>query len=192
MTGDKAALRRELLAKREALPCRKALDRAMEEQVRALDAYREARALLLYLSKGSEPDTWGLLDRALAEGRPVYAPRCLDGRGNMAFYRVPSREGLVLGRFGLWEPDPARCPPWEGGAGALCLVPGIAFDREGFRLGYGMGYYDRFLAGFSGSSLGLCYEGLVQDRLPRGVYDRKVGRLVTESGAAPTGKEGRL
>ena len=131
----KAPLRRELLARRDALPGREERSRAIQRQVLALPEYRRARRLLLYLSQGSEVDTWPLLDRALAQGRAVYAPRCLDGQGNMAFYRVFSREDLAPGRFGLWEPLQERCPlltEWEG---ALCLVPGIAFDREGFRLG---------------------------------------------------------
>ena len=67
----------------------------------ALPEYRRARRLLLYLSQGSEVDTWPLLDRALAQGRAVYAPRCLDGQGNMAFYRVfPGR---------TWPPAALAC-----------------------------------------------------------------------------------
>ena len=133
----KAPLRKELLARRDALPGREERSRAIRRQVLALPEYRRARRLLLYLSQGSEVDTWPLLDRALAQGRAVYAPRCLDGQGNMAFYRVFSREDLAPGRFGLWEPLQERCPlltEWEG---ALCLVPGIAFGAENYmRLSY--------------------------------------------------------
>lgn len=178
----KAPLRRELLARRDALPGREERSRAIQRQVLALPEYRRARRLLLYLSQGSEVDTWPLLDRALAQGRAVYAPRCLDGQGNMAFYRVFSREDLAPGRFGLWEPLQERCPlltEWEG---ALCLVPGIAFDREGFRLGYGKGYYDRFLGSRPVEAVGVCFEGLLLPRLPRGPFDRQVARLVTEAG----------
>ena len=188
----KAPLRRELLARRDALPGREERSRAIQRQVLALPEYRRARRLLLYLSQGSEVDTWPLLDCALAQGRAVYAPRCLDGQGNMAFYRVFSREDLAPGRFGLWEPLQERCPlltEWEG---ALCLVPGIAFDREGFRLGYGKGYYDCFLAAQPVRTVGLCFEALAFERLPRDGFDRPVGRLVTEAGDARPGKEGFL
>ena len=176
----KAPLRRELLARRDALPGREERSRAIQRQVLALPEYRRARRLLLYLSQGSEVDTWPLLDRALAQGRAVYAPRCLDGQGNMAFYRVFSREDLAPGRFGLWEPLQERCPlltEWEG---ALCLLPGIAFDREGFRLGYGKGYYDRFLSSYQGVKIGICYHKCIAYHLPKGRYDVPVDFLVTE------------
>ena len=142
---EKAALRRALLAKREGLPHREAKSREIRRQVLELPQFHRAKALLLYLSMGSEVDTWGIFEQALAAGKEVFAPRCLDKQGHMAFYRVDSREDLVAGAFGLLEPDPARCPLWQGESGALCLVPGLAFDEEGFRLGYGKGYYDRFL-----------------------------------------------
>ena len=100
----------------------------------------------------------------------------------MAFFQVRSREDLAPGRFGLWEPKPG-CPPWEGGPEAPCLVPGLSFDREGYRLGYGKGYYDRFLAAFPGKAVGLCYEELILPRLPRSPLDQRVGWLVTEAGA---------
>lgn len=134
---EKAALRRELLAQRDAVPQREEKSRAVGDGVLALPAYQKARQVLLYLSKGSEVDTWEVFARAVAEGKEVYAPRCLDGEGTMGFFQVTSPQELLQGRFGLWEPDPRRCAPWRRREGALCLVPGIAFDRQGYRLGYG-------------------------------------------------------
>ena len=127
---EKAALRRELLARRDALPGRAEKSRAIQSRVLALPEYQRARRVLLYLSKGSEVDTWPLLDCALAQGKEVYAPRCLARPGEMAFYRVSSREDLQAGAFGLLEPIPGRCPPLERGQGDLCLVPGLAFTVE--------------------------------------------------------------
>lgn len=189
---EKAALRRELLARRDALPGRAEKSRAIQSRVLALPEYQRARRVLLYLSKGSEVDTWPLLDRALAQGKEVYAPRCLERPGEMAFYRVSSREDLQAGAFGLLEPIPGRCPPLERGQGDLCLVPGLAFDREGYRLGYGKGYYDCFLAAQPVRTVGLCFEALAFERLPRDGFDRPVCRLVTEAGDARPGKEGFL
>lgn len=189
---EKAALRRELLARRDAVPQREEKSRAVGDGVLALPAYQKARQVLLYLSKGSEVDTWEVFARAVAEGKEVYAPRCLDGEGTMGFFQVTSPQELLQGRFGLWEPDPRRCAPWRRREGALCLVPGIAFDRQGYRLGYGKGYYDRFLAGFSGTAAGLCFRELALERLPRGPQDRRVDVLVTEAGVLPIGKEGRI
>ena len=189
---EKAALRRELLAQRDAVPQREEKSRAVGDGVLALPAYQKARQVLLYLSKGSEVDTWEVFARAVAEGKEVYAPRCLDGEGTMGFFQVTSPQELLQGRFGLWEPDPRRCAPWRWREGALCLVPGIAFDRQGYRLGYGKGYYDRFLAGFSGTAAGLCFRELALERLPRGPQDRRVDVLVTEAGVLPIGKEGRI
>ena len=107
---EKAALRRALLAKREGLPHREAKSREIRRQVLELPQFHRAKALLLYLSMGSEVDTWGIFEQALAAGKEVFAPRCLDKQGHMAFHRVDSREDLVAGAFGLLEPDPARCP----------------------------------------------------------------------------------
>lgn len=179
---EKAALRRALLAKRERLSHREAKSREIRRQVLELPQVHRAKALLLYLSMGSEVDTWGIFEQALAAGKEVFAPRCLDKQGHMAFHRVDSREDLVAGAFGLLEPDPARCPLWQGESGALCLVPGLAFDEEGFRLGYGKGYYDRFLTSHPVETVGLCFGDLVVPRLPHSPLDRRVSALVTEAG----------
>ena len=134
---EKAALRRELLARRDALPGRAEKSRAIQSRVLALPEYQRARRVLLYLSKGSEVDTWPLLDCALAQGKEVYAPRCLARPGEMAFYHC-------------------------------------------------------FLAAQPVRTVGLCFEALAFERLPRDGFDRPVCRLVTEAGDARPGKEGFL
>lgn len=187
---EKSLLRRTFLARRDGLEDRDAKDRAICRTLCKLPRFQQANQVLLYLSKGSEPDTWEILEQALRQGKQVCAPRCLDSQGNMAFYRITSREDLAPGRFGLLEPDPAKCPEAECGEESLCLVPGLAFDREGYRLGYGKGYYDRFLAKHRVEAIGLCYGALLQPRLPRGPYDRQVDWLVTEAGVLNP-REGR-
>ena len=182
----KAALRRELLRKRRQLPGRPEKDRAIFQVITALPQYRQARRLYLYVSTGEEPDTRRLLLAALQAGKEVYAPRCLERPGEMAFLRITGEEDLAPGKFGIYEPDPRRCPPAPEGEEGLCLVPGLAFDRSGFRLGYGKGYYDRFLAAHPHlETVGLCYGALLLPRLPAAPHDQRVRLVATEAGAIP-------
>ena len=129
-----------------------------------------------------EIQTDGILHRALAEGKALYLPRCLDDAGQMAFYRVQALEELESGSFGVREPSLAA-PQYnmDLDGQALCLVPGLCFDNKGYRLGYGKGYYDRFLAKFRGVTLGLCYNDFLQDCLPVGDYDLPVQQIATEN-----------
>ncbi len=179
----KESLRRELRKKRAALANREEKDLAIFRAVSALPLYREARRILFYVSTPEEADTRRLLRAALEEGKEIYAPLCKEGA--MSFYRIGGMEDLRPGSFGILEPDPARRPRLERGTGwedAVCLVPGLAFDRRGYRLGYGKGYYDRFLAGENITSIGLCYGELVVPKLPAEGHDRQVRLLATEEG----------
>ena len=144
--------------------------------------WRRASRVLLFVSKPIEIDTHALISTALRQKKQVLLPRCLDEKGHMAFFAIQSWEDLAPGLYGLLEPDPARCPFWQGESGALCLVPGLAFDEEGFRLGYGKGYYDRFLTSHPVETVGLCFGDLVVPRLPHSPLDRRVSALVTEAG----------
>ena len=154
------------------------------EARRVLDssAYGQARVLLGYAALPEEIQTDGILHRALAEGKALYLPRCLDDAGQMAFYRVQALEELESGSFGVREPSLAA-PQYnmDLDGQALCLVPGLCFDNKGYRLGYGKGYYDRFLAKFRGVTLGLCYNDFLQDCLPVGDYDLPVQQIATEN-----------
>jgi 5-formyltetrahydrofolate cyclo-ligase len=146
----------------------------------ALREYREADIVYTYVSKPSEPDTTSLIEAALAAGKRVAVPRCLPENVAMEFYEISSLQELEPGSYGILEPNPERNPPAALSDRAVCVVPGLSFDSDGFRLGYGKGYYDRFLAGFGGPTVGLCYSGCVRRSLPRGHYDRPVDVLVTE------------
>ncbi len=183
LTTQKREARRHFRALRAATPAelRARWDQAIHARLYALDRYREADSIFLFLSYADEIDTWPILSRALAEGRRVAAPHCLDLDGRMAFYWIRGREDLMTGAYGIEAPDPDRCPPAEATERAICLLPGLSFDREGHRLGYGRGYYDRFLARFSGHAIGLCYEQALTDRLPHDAFDLPADILLTEA-----------
>ena len=180
---DKAALRRQYRQLRRELPEqeRVASDAAIGAQLRQSEAYRSCCCLFLYISLPGEVDTWALLRTALKDGKTVAAPVCDPATHTMTFYRIGGDEDLRPGSYGIWEPDPSRCTVQMPEADALCLVPGFAFTHGGDRLGYGGGYYDRFLTQFPGLAYGLCRERWLAAELPAGPYDRKVDAVVTEN-----------
>ncbi|MDR0884640.1 MAG: 5-formyltetrahydrofolate cyclo-ligase [Oscillospiraceae bacterium] len=155
------------------------LDARIARRVSELWAFREADALFCYVSGAHEVDTRALLAQAWAAGKTVAAPRCVDGTHEMQFLRIEREEDLEPGSFGVLEPK-AHCPPVQQTAQSLCIVPGLGFDNSGARLGFGKGYYDRFVASFPGTLVGLCYEGCIRARIPTGRYDQKIPVIITE------------
>ena len=180
---DKPALRRQLRALRDGIPpkLREQKSREMAERLRALPLYGEAKAVLFYAPIGSEVDLLPLAEQALRDGKTVAFPVSRTGDHTLTFHVLTDLGQLVPGAYDIREPDTAL-PILTDFSEAICLVPALAFDRFGFRLGYGGGYYDRFLATFSGISLGVCFDGCLCDRLPRDSYDRRVDRILTEGG----------
>ena len=178
----KAALRERYRAQRMALePERKArLDQDVATHFFRLNQYRSCRTLLCYVSTSIEVDTLSIIDRALQQGKRVAVPRCVPGTREMEFYYIHSLDDLSPGTFGVMEPAPAAEHQLKETAGSVCVVPGFCFDLAGYRLGYGKGYYDRFLNRYDGTRVGICYSGNVRNRLRHGRYDCAVELLVTE------------
>jgi 5-formyltetrahydrofolate cyclo-ligase len=155
--------------------------------------YQESNAVLCYISsKDNEVDTHALLASAAKSGKSVLVPytaHCLPG--TMRWAEMQPGAELVRSAFGLLEPAPGtvalRTPP----PGSLCIIPGIAFTREGHRLGYGGGYYDRFLKSHKGVRVALGFDLQIADSLPFDNFDETVHYLVTETEVIHASKESR-
>ncbi|MDL2306900.1 5-formyltetrahydrofolate cyclo-ligase [Desulfovibrio sp. OttesenSCG-928-C06] len=158
---DKTQLRRAVLERRNALPEdeQRRLSLAAQERLLAGPLWQDAASVALYVAAKGEIQTGLLLENAWATGKFVFLPRVVRGQaGMMDFALCASPEQLQPGAFGIPEPDPQQCPAccFEGMEKGVCfdgahpvpdlfLIPGLAFDRNGGRLGWGGGYYDRFL-----------------------------------------------
>ena len=189
---NREELRRGLLERRRAqapeLAARRS--RAAQERLLAAPCWLDAGSIALYAGVRDEMATGLLLREAWAGGREVWLPRVLRGsRGRMEFVRCACPEDLCPGAFGLLEPRPEL--PGAGPEDAafrprLMLVPGVAFDRRGGRMGYGGGFYDRFLAAMAARegakcpALGFCFGFQVVDEVPCAAWDRPVDGICTE------------
>lgn len=143
------------------------------------DFYIGADTVLLYWSTSSEVITHKMIDKALTDGKRVALPKCIDKQGNMLFYYIKSADDLRDGMYGIREPVTDDLAD-KFKTNDICLVPGLSFDKDGYRLGYGKGYYDRFLQSFPGVSAGLCYEGCLSESLATDQYDKKVNYIITD------------
>ncbi|WP_243112698.1 MULTISPECIES: 5-formyltetrahydrofolate cyclo-ligase [Acutalibacteraceae] len=156
-------------------------DAAILSRFLSLREYENARTVFTYVSKPIEVDTTGLIRSVIDSGRKVAVPLCFPETCGMKFYEIHSLEELTAGAYGVMEPVPENSgPAVEPSGNSICIVPGFSFDSQGYRLGYGKGYYDRFLSEFKGMTVGLCYAGCVKLDLPHGYYDRPVDILITE------------
>lgn len=146
---EKKRLRKEILEKRNALPdsFREEASRKIREAVKKWKVYREAEVLLAFVSFGSEVDTQILIRDALTEGKRVYCPRVWGEE--LIFQRISSYEELCPGYRGIMEPPENAEELSETMERGLLLMPGTVFDTDRNRIGYGKGYYDRFLAKLS-------------------------------------------
>lgn len=156
------------------------LDRKIKNRLLNMWALRQVDTVLCYVSTDIEVDTRELINALLQMGKRVAVPRCEDGKAEMNFYYIDSLEGLSAGSFGVDEPDPQKCVMVGKTEGTVCIVPAFMFDKSGYRLGYGKGYYDRYLSGYKGSTIGICYGDNIVDELYHGKYDRTVQLVVTE------------
>lgn len=155
-------------------------DEMIFQKLCGLYQYKNASVVLCYVSKIIEVDTLKFITQALSDGKRVAVPRCIDGTRKMDFYFINSLDDLEKGSFGVYEPKTDICTKLTDLKNGLCVVPGMAFDTSGYRLGYGKGYYDRFLSQFGGRTVGICYSCCIKWNLPRGKFDKPVDILLTE------------
>ena len=194
-TLDKSALRAELAARRAALdPTERAeIGRAVIDRLVALPAWQTAPVVCGYMSARGELDLLPLWHAVAAAGKTFALPVTVTGarEGRMVFRATPDfcPERLITARFGISEPPDTPDFPILSPAelqGGIMVVPGLGFDRDGYRVGYGGGYYDRYLEGLAAAgvsilTVGLCPAACHVEQLPRAEHDRAVHLVIDEA-----------
>lgn len=180
----KAELRKTLLGKRRELSSQQKndFDAAICRRLLSSAAYRYSDTLLLYSPLADEVDITSVAEQAYKQGKTVAYPRCIPGSADMQFHVTAGLHELKSGSFSIKEPS-ADAPIWVPGEHehALCLIPGIAFDLDGYRIGYGKGYYDRyFKSDCPILKIGVVYSEAILSRLPHGRFDIAVDAVITE------------
>ena len=174
----KKAIRDRVIGLRDSLSAEEVRQKslAVTETVVSLPAYRRSREILIYADYRNEVSTRYLIERAWHDGRKISLPVC---RGKeMRFYRLRDFSELRKGAFGI--PEPGDTEP-AGNEDTLVIMPGVAFDRELHRIGYGGGYYDRYLKEHPGIySIALAFELQVLEKVPFLPHDIRPHILVTE------------
>lgn len=200
---NKREIRKKILAVRDAIPAadRTLYDKKIREIVAGMEEYREAEAILTYVSYKSEVDTMMLIQKALEDGKYVFAPRVTGNE--MEFWQISSLEDLREGYRGILEPiQSISFSEWikEHDCKVMMWMPGAAFDKERHRIGYGGGFYDRYLerllnrleqtnsvdqvqtqfGRFTLTTAALAYSCQVLERIPYEEHDVRPDILVTE------------
>lgn len=167
--------RKKLTAAETAQASRKIISRFF-----ALEEVRLAERLGLYAAFQNEVATAPIFTRAHALRQEIYYPAVDRSTQTLSFYRVRDLKELKPGFAGILEPDTGGNRLARIDYLNLIVVPGVAFDRRGVRLGRGEGYYDRLLAGYHGLKIGLAYEFQVVEELPAGPSDQRLDLVITE------------
>ncbi len=166
-----------------------ARDGAICKAAISLVSFRYAEYVLMYAATENEIDVTPIAREALARGKKVAYPRCDKESHTMQYHIVTSPEELYPDAYRILEPPPENpvYDPQKDLGSAVCFVPGLVYDKAGFRLGYGKGFYDRYLSAFSGCTVGVVYSDYVLPAVPRGRYDVSVNILLTEKGVKMPG-----
>lgn len=175
---QKNNLRRRIKQTRNAIPenKRQAYSEKITQSLKNLDAFKNAKSILAFASFGSEISTSQLIEGMLVQGKRVYLPK-VSKNGVLTIHPIDSASELKTSAYGIPEPTSERC---EIHTLDLIITPGLAFDNRGYRLGYGMGYYDRLLTNIQGLKLALAFECQRVAEVPVEKHDQILDYLLTE------------
>lgn len=174
---DKQQIRAMIRSKKRAMtPVQiEQASRALTTLFLSLPQYREAKSIYGYLPFNQEVDTYALLAQAMAEGKRVALPKVSGDE--MCFVWVEDLAAVQKSKIGC--PEPVANGPIANDPDALVLLPGLAFDLQGGRIGYGGGYYDRFLAGKSHTTVALCYSFQILPQIPMEEHDLNAACIIS-------------
>ncbi len=181
ITKTKQVLRQEMEAKLQAVPCKRQdeMSRDVCARIAVLPLYKQARRVMAFLHMPGEIDLDPLIEQALKEQKEVYVPLCLSGR-RMEAQQLSSMSAALVGAYGI-RTAPAGSAIIDPADLDLILVPGLAFDGQGNRLGRGAGFYDRFLLRARGETLvAVGWDMQVVPAVPVEAHDMTIPAILTE------------
>jgi len=176
----KAELRKYYIAKREQLSPAKRREKSRHISQRVLNqsVFTDARTVGFYCAFGSEVETREMMKTALSRGKKIFLPTINPKYKTMTFSAHDGElDSLACNFYGILEP---QGPPQDSNCLDLIIVPGLAFDKYGRRLGYGAGYYDRFLKKVDAKSIGIVFSEQLHTSLPVNKYDVPVDIVITD------------
>lgn len=140
-----------------------------------LEEYKQSKLLLVYVSLKDEVDTFKLIEHSLEIGKKVAVPKCI--KDDIEFFYIESLNELEKGKFNILEPKANK--KVKDFASSICIIPGVAFDKEMSRIGYGKGFYDRFLKNYCGIKIGLAYRECICGKIDNEINDVKIDKIIT-------------
>jgi 5-formyltetrahydrofolate cyclo-ligase len=179
--AEKSEFRKKMLAERAAIPpaIRAGANRNIKDAVTSLPEYLSAETIFCYVSTENEPDTDALFEDAWGRGKRVCVPRCVS-MGVMHAHGIGGTGDLVPGKYDIPEPK-ENCPAIPPEGIDLIIVPCVCCDRDGYRLGYGGGFYDRWLENRRAPAVVLCFEKMIRPSVPRELHDQRADIVVTDA-----------
>lgn len=188
--ADKKSLRRAIILRRDSLhlDIRKMKDRAVNEKLTSLDEYKNAGTILLHVSFRSEVDTKALIRQALSDGRTVVLPRVDRQSETIQLYVIKEWSDLLPGAWGILEPFKVTERVIDIERVDVVIAPGVAFDQDCNRIGYGKGYYDKLLnrrratpdGALRPLVIGIAYEEQIVPTIPCSPHDMKMDLVITD------------
>lgn len=192
---EKRQLRTLMRARCRAIPEaeRRLLSEAACARVEALPAFERASYILAYMAMPHECDVAPLVQLARRLGKQVAFPLCVEGEtARLALYAPEDETAFRRGKYGIWEPDPARSICWTAQTPDCILVPGVAFDAACNRLGQGAGYYDRLLAQTRAYLIGMAFPAQLVPHVPTDAHDHALHAVASADRVYARGENGGL
>ncbi|SHK15538.1 5-formyltetrahydrofolate cyclo-ligase [Hathewaya proteolytica DSM 3090] len=157
---------------------KKASDDYILKNLLGMEEFKEAKTVFCFVGTKEEINTYDIIEQCFNTGKTVCVPKCLEP-GHMEAFIINSIKDLTLGKFNIMEPK-EFCVKIEKENIDLCIVPCVSCNSKGQRLGYGGGYYDRYLKDFTGKKINICREKLMLEDIPMDENDVKMDVVVTE------------
>jgi 5-formyltetrahydrofolate cyclo-ligase len=180
----KKKLRKSIKAKLSelSLPQYEDLSYMVAQQLFQNDEWREASTVAITVSKAPEVDTFQIIRKGWEQGKRMVVPKCEPKTRSLDFRELKRFSELESVFYGLLEPIVSETNTVSAGEIDLVVVPGLAFNKDGYRLGFGGGYYDRFLANYHGKTISLAFKDQVVSDIPIESHDIPVGKIITSEG----------